>query len=56
MASELHHETRGIGVRVAGPHESLRDIHALVRYRLSGAGIGHGLYCRYFWTWRNDLI
>jgi 2-polyprenyl-3-methyl-5-hydroxy-6-metoxy-1,4-benzoquinol methylase len=52
--SRLHRETRDIGVTVADPRESLREIRATVAEILPGASVRRGLYYRYLLRWRNQ--
>jgi 2-polyprenyl-3-methyl-5-hydroxy-6-metoxy-1,4-benzoquinol methylase len=54
VGSWLHRETRDVGVAVANPRESLREIRRAADDVLVGAQIRRGLYCRYRLHWRND--
>ncbi|OBB89816.1 bifunctional 2-polyprenyl-6-hydroxyphenol methylase/3-demethylubiquinol 3-O-methyltransferase UbiG [Mycobacterium sp. 852002-40037_SCH5390672] len=51
--SLLHRETRGIGVTVADPLESLAQIRQATKDVLPGARIRRGLYYRYRLLWHN---
>ncbi|ORV62804.1 SAM-dependent methyltransferase [Mycobacterium europaeum] len=51
--SLLHRETRDIGVAVAEPRESLREICRVSAEVIPGAVIRRGLYYRYRLLWRN---
>lgn len=51
--SLLHRETRNIGVAVADPRESLREIRGVAADVIPGAVIRRGLYYRYRLLWRN---
>jgi hypothetical protein len=53
VLSRWHREVRNIGVVVAEPTESLRDIRAIARRELPGVRIRRGLYYRYIRRWRN---
>jgi SAM-dependent methyltransferase len=53
VLSRWHREVRNVGVVVAEPTESLRDIRAIARRELPGARIRRGLYYRYILRWRN---
>lgn len=53
VGSLLHRETRGIGVAVADPRESLHEIRRVTADVLPGALIRRGLYYRYRLLWRN---
>ena len=51
--SWLHREARNVGVRVAEPRESLREIRRVADEVLPRAVIRRGLYYRYRLLWRN---
>jgi 2-polyprenyl-3-methyl-5-hydroxy-6-metoxy-1,4-benzoquinol methylase len=51
--SWVHRETRSIGVRVAEPRDSLREIRRVADEVLPRAVIRRGLYYRYRLLWRN---
>ena len=51
FGSLVHHETRDIGVPVAGAREDLREICRIAREVLPGARIRRGLYYRYLLRW-----
>lgn len=51
IASRLHGETPDIGVPIAAPRESLREIRSAARRLLPGARIRRGLYYRYLLRW-----
>jgi SAM-dependent methyltransferase len=51
LGSRLHHETRDIGVLVADPQESLREISATAHSLLPGVRIRRGIYYRYLLQW-----
>ncbi len=51
VSGRLHHETRDIGVPVARPRESLRQIRAVARQILPGACIRRRRYFRYSLSW-----
>lgn len=51
FGSLVHHETRDIGVPVAGAREDLREIRRIAREILPGARIRRGLYYRYLLRW-----
>lgn len=53
LASRLHHEIRDVGVLVADPDESLREIRRTAREVLPGAAVRRGLYYRYLLRWRD---
>lgn len=53
VAGLLHTETRNIGVPVADPRESLREIRRVADDVLPGAAVRRGLYYRYRLLWRN---
>ncbi len=50
-ASVLHREARTVGVPVASPHESLREIRVATRAVLPGVHIRRALYYRYLLRW-----
>ena len=45
-------ERRDVGVAVAEPRESLREIRATARRELPGVRVRRGLYYRYILRWR----
>jgi hypothetical protein len=51
VSSRLHHETRDVGVVVADPKESLREISAAAHSLLPGARIRRGIYYRSLRRW-----
>jgi 2-polyprenyl-3-methyl-5-hydroxy-6-metoxy-1,4-benzoquinol methylase len=53
LGSWVHRETRNIGVLVAEPRESLREIRRVAGDVLPGAVIRRGLYYRYRLLWQN---
>lgn len=52
VSSRVHHEISDIGVAVAPPQESLREIREISGELLPGAGIRRALYYRYLLRWR----
>ncbi|MCX2714941.1 class I SAM-dependent methyltransferase [Mycolicibacterium sp. J2] len=53
VAGVLHGETRDIGVTVAEPRESLREIRRTATQILPGVSIRRGVYYRYLLRWCN---
>jgi SAM-dependent methyltransferase len=51
VLSRWHREARNVGVVVAEPTASLRDIRAIARRELPGVRIRRGLYFRYILRW-----
>ncbi|MGE2835100.1 class I SAM-dependent methyltransferase [Mycobacterium sp. SMC-4] len=52
LGSRIHGETRDIGVAVARPAESLREIRRITDDVLPDAAVRRGLYYRYLLRWR----
>lgn len=52
VGSRLHRETRDIGVAVAQPRESLREIRRVSDDVIPGAVVRRALYYRYLLRWR----
>ena len=51
VASRWHREVRDIGVPVAAPRESLREIRAVAAHVLPGCRLRRRMYWRYSLTW-----
>lgn len=55
IGSRLHRETRDIGVVIAQPRESLREIRRVFDDVIPGAVVRRALYYRYLLRWRKPV-